>query len=115
MIANLPFIAVALLIGIALAMILLKRNMIKMVMGLGILEGAVNLFLVSLGYREGGIAPIFTSAPADIEMVMPTVQALTLTNIVIGVATTALMLVFVMLVYKKYGTVNANEMRRIKE
>ena len=38
MIANLPFIAVALLIGIAFAMILLKRNMIKMVMGLGILE-----------------------------------------------------------------------------
>lgn len=115
MIANLPFIAVALLIGIAFAMILLKRNMIKMIMGLGILEGAVNLFLVSLGYRENGIAPIFTSAPADMTMVMPTVQALTLTNIVIGVATTALMLVFVMLIYKKYGTVNANEMRRLKE
>ncbi|HJK78393.1 sodium:proton antiporter [Methanocorpusculum vombati] len=115
MIANLPFIAVALLIGIAFAMILLKRNMIKMIMGLGILEGAVNLFLVSLGYREDGIAPIFTSAPADPIMVMPTVQALTLTNIVIGVATTALMLVFVMLIYKKYGTVNANEMRRLKE
>jgi len=115
MIANLPFIAVALLIGIAFAMILLKRNMIKMIMGLGILEGAVNLFLVSLGYRENGIAPIFTSAPADQIMVMPTVQALTLTNIVIGVATTALMLVFVMLIYKKYGTVNANEMRRLKE
>ena len=115
MIANLPFIAVALLIGIAFAMILLKRNMIKMIMGLGILEGAVNLFLVSLGYRENGIAPIFTSAPVDMTMVMPTVQALTLTNIVIGVATTALMLVFVMLIYKKYGTVNANEMRRLKE
>ena len=48
-------------------------------------------------------------------MVMPTVQALTLTNIVIGVATTALMLAFVMLIYKKYGTVNANEIRRLKE
>lgn len=115
MIANLPFIAVALLIGIAFAMVLLKRNMIKMIMGLGILEGAVNLFLVSLGCREDGIAPIFTSAPANAEMVMPTVQALTLTNIVIGVATTALVLVFVMLIYKKYGTVNANEMRRLKE
>ena len=115
MIANLPFIAVALLIGIAFAMILLNRNMIKMVMGLGILEGAVNLFLVSLGYREDGIAPIFPSAPAGPPMVMPTVQALTLTNIVIGVATTALMLAFVMLIYKKYGTVNANEIRRLKE
>ncbi|MDR0439325.1 MAG: cation:proton antiporter subunit C [Methanocalculaceae archaeon] len=115
MIANYSFVAVALLIGISFAIILLKRNMIKMIMGLGILEGAVNLFLVSLGYRENGIAPIFTSAPADMTMVMPTVQALTLTNIVIGVATTALMLVFVMFIHKKYGTINANEIRRLRE
>jgi multisubunit Na+/H+ antiporter MnhC subunit len=115
MIANLPFIAVALLIGIALATILLKKNMIKMVMGLAMLEGAVNLFLVSLGYRENGIAPIFTNAPEGADMVLPTVQALTLTNIVIGVATTALMLVLVMVIYKKYGTVNSDKMRRLKE
>lgn len=115
MIANLPFIAVALLIGIALATILLKKNMIKMVMGLAMLEGAVNLFLVTLGYRENGIAPIFTNAPEGAEMVLPTVQALTLTNIVIGVATTALMLVLVMVIYKKYGTVNSDKMRRLKE
>ena len=115
MIANLPFIAVALLMGISLATILLKKNMIKMVMGLAMLEGAVNLFLVSLGYRENGIAPIFTNAPEGADMVLPTVQALTLTNIVIGVATTALMLVLVMVIYKKYGTVNADKMRRLKE
>ena len=115
MIANLPFIAVALLIGIALATILLKKNMIKMVMGLAMLEGAVNLFLVSLGYRENGIAPIFTNAPEGADMVLPTVQALTLTNIVIGVATTALMLVLVMVSYKKYGTVNSDKIRRLKE
>jgi len=115
MIANLPFIAVALLVGIALATILLKKNMIKMVMGLAMLEGAVNLFLVTLGYRENGIAPIFTNAPEGADMVLPTVQALTLTNIVIGVATTALMLVLVMVIYKKYGTVNSDKMRRLKE
>ncbi len=115
MIANLPFIAVALLIGIALATILLKKNMIKMVMGLAMLEGAVNLFLVTLGYRKNGIAPIFTNAPEGADMVLPTVQALTLTNIVIGVATTALMLVLVMFIYKKYGTVDADKMRRLKE
>ena len=115
MIANLPFIAVALLIGIALATILLKKNMIKMVMGLAMLEGAVNLFLVSLGYRENGIAPIFTNAPEGADMVLPTVQALRLTNIVIGVATTALMLVLVMVIYKKYGTVNSDKIRRLKE
>ena len=109
-----PLIAVAILIGIAFAILLIKRNMIKMVMALGILEGAVNLFLVSLGYREGGVAPIFVSAP-DTAMVLPTVQALTLTNIVIGVATTAMILAFIMVIWKKYGTVNANKMRRLKK
>lgn len=109
-----PLIAIALLIGIAFAILLLKRNMIKMVMGLGILEGAVNLFLVTLGYREGGVAPIFISAP-DTAMVLPTVQALTLTNIVIGVATTAMLLAFIIVLYKKYGTIDASKIRRLKK
>ena len=110
-----PLIAVALLIGIGLMILILKKNMIKMVMGLGILEGAVNLFLVALGYRENGIAPIFVNAPADAGMVLPTVQALTLTNIVIGVATTALLIAFIMVIYKKYGTASAAKMRRLKK
>lgn len=110
-----PLIAVAVLIGIGFTVILLKKNMIKIAMGVSILEGAVNLFLVTLGYRENGIAPIFTSAPEDALMVMPTVQALTLTNIVIGVATTALLLAFAMVIYKKYGSVNTDKMRRLKE
>lgn len=109
-----PLIAVAVLIGIAFLIMLIKRNMIKMVMALGILEGAVNLFLVSLGYREGGVAPIFANAPST-AMVLPTVQALTLTNIVIGVATTAMILGFIMVIWKKYGTVNTDKIRRLKK
>ncbi len=83
-------------------------------MCLGLFEAGVNLFLVSLGYREGGIAPIFTGSPAGAVMVMPTVQALTLTNIVIGLATTALLLSFVMVLYQKYGTCDVREIRRLK-
>jgi len=110
-----PIIAVALIIGVGLAIILIKKNMIKMVMGLGIVEGGVNLFLVTLGYRENGIAPIFVNAPADSGMVLPTVQALTLTSIVIGVATTALLIALIMVVYKKYGTVRSDKMRRLQK
>lgn len=110
---DLPFIASGLIIIIGLVAMLTRRNLIKMVMGLSLVEAGVNLFLVSLGYRAGGIAPIFTGAP-DALMVMPTVQAMTLTNIVIGIATTALMLSFVMVIYRKYGTANANEVRRLK-
>jgi len=114
MIANLPYIAAAVVAIIGIVVILTRKNLVKMVMGLSLVEAAVNLFLVSLGYRNGGIAPIFTNAPAG-EMVMPTVQAMTLTNIVIGIATTALLLSFVMLVYRKYGSADAGVMRRLRE
>ncbi|GAI07213.1 unnamed protein product, partial [marine sediment metagenome] len=51
---NIPFLAVAALIGIALYIIISQRNLIKLVMGIVILESGVNLFLITLGYREAG-------------------------------------------------------------
>jgi multicomponent Na+:H+ antiporter subunit C len=110
---NLPFIVAALLVILGIITMLIKRNLIKMIMGLALVEAGVNLLLVSLGYREGGIAPIFTNAPEGV-MVMPTVQAMTLTNIVIGIATTALLLSFVMVIYRMYGTANANKVRKLR-
>lgn len=111
--ANIPFLAVAALIGVALYIMMSQRNLIKIVMGVVILESAVNLFLVALGYREGGIAPIFTNAPGTL-MVLPVPQALTLTSIVIGVATTALMLSLIMLIYRHTGETDAEKSRRVK-
>jgi len=113
MLWNLPFITVVVLTFIGLVTVLMKRNIIKILLGINILESAVNLFLVSLGYRAGGVAPIFTLAPSDL-MVLPTPQALTLTSIVIGVATSALVLSFAMVLHKKYGTVDINEIRRLQ-
>lgn len=111
---NLPFFAVVALVLIALATIVFKRNLIKVFLGIVILESAVNLFLISLGYREGGIAPIYTNAPST-SMVLPTPQALTLTSIVIGVATSALLLSFAVIIWKRYGSVDIDRIRRLKE
>lgn len=94
--------------------ILYKRNLIKIVVGMSLIESGVNLFLVSLGYRNGGIAPIYTNAPST-NMVLPTPQALTLTSIVIGVATTAMLLSFCMVIYKHYGTLDSRKVRRLRE
>lgn len=114
MFLNLPFIVVILLALIGIATILLKRNLIKIIFGVTILTSSVNLFLITLGYREGGIAPIYTLAPEGV-MVLPTPQALILTSIVIGVATTALMLSFAVIIHRKYGTINVDEIRELRE
>ena len=109
----LPFFTVVALFLLGLSGMLFKKNLIKVLMGLSLMESAVNLFLVATGYRQGGVAPIFTNVP-DPHMVLPTVQALTLTSIVIGVATSAMMLSFAMVLYRKYGTVNTLEIKKLK-
>jgi multicomponent Na+:H+ antiporter subunit C len=114
MIENAPFFCAGILVLIGLVIIVTKKDLIKMVMGLALVEAGVNLLLVATGFISGGVAPIYTNAPST-AMVMPTVQAMTLTNIVIGIATTALLLSFVMVIYKKYGTRDVTGMRRLKE
>ena len=113
MIYNLPYIAAALIALVGIVMMITNRNLIRIVMGLALVESGINLFLVATGYIGKGIAPIFTNSPGG-EMVYPTVQAMTLTNIVIGIATTALLLSFVMIIYRKYGTVDVTEAGRLK-
>jgi len=119
MILNFPFIAVVAMVFIGLFAVLFKRNLIKMVIGISIIESGVNLFLITLGYREGGVAPIYTGLPAGTTypegMVMPVPQALTLTSIVIGVAVLALMLSLTMHIYRHYGTLDVRKIRRLKE
>jgi len=109
-IANLPFLAVAGLIIIGLYTILFKKNLIKIVIGITILQSGVNLFLITLGYRTGSIAPIFTGNPGDTVMSYPVPQALTLTSIVIGVAILALMLSLVIHIYRHYGSLHVSKL-----
>jgi len=110
---NMPFFAVAALICVAIYIMMTQRNLIKIVMGVTILESAVNLFLVALGYRTGGVAPVFTSGHVEL-MVLPVPQALTLTSIVIGVSTTALMLSLIIHIYRHTGETDAEKSRRVK-
>ena len=46
------------IIGLYCAVV--KKNMVKIVIGILIMEYAVNLFLIMLGYRSGGRAPILS-------------------------------------------------------
>lgn len=106
----LVYLAAILLIAMGLYTVLFKRNLIKIAMGVSLLASGANLFFVSLGYREGAIAPIFTLA-ASTKMVLPMPQAAVLTSIVISVAISALILSFAINYYKHYGTLDASKGR----
>ncbi|WP_042697161.1 NADH-quinone oxidoreductase subunit K [Thermococcus sp. PK] len=102
------------LILIGFYAVLAKRNVIKMLVGLSIMETGVNLLLISVGYVSGKSAPILSEGITPDKAVDPIPQALVLTAIVIGVATTALALSVVINLYEKYKTLNVEEIRRLR-
>jgi multicomponent Na+:H+ antiporter subunit C len=101
------------LVFIGLYILLTKHNLIKMIIGLAIMDTGVNLLLIAIGYVKEGTAPIFSRPELIPEgMVDPTPQALVLTAIVIGVAVLALALSLAIRLYQHYGTL---DMRKIKD
>ncbi|WP_087036348.1 NADH-quinone oxidoreductase subunit K [Thermococcus litoralis] len=102
------------LILIGFYAVLAKRNVLKMLVGLSIMETGVNLLLISVGYVSGRSAPILSEGITSDKAVDPIPQALVLTAIVIGVATTAMALSVVINLYEKYKTLNVEEIRRLR-
>jgi len=103
------------LLLIGLYAVVTKRNIIRIIIGFSLVEYAVNLFFALVGFKTGGIPPIITEVgqPRS-NFVDPVPQALVLTAIVIGLATTALMLALAMRIYEKYRTFDITEIRRLK-
>jgi len=109
------FILAILLFLIGLYGMLVKRNIFKMIIGLIIMEYAVNLFFTLVGYRQGGVAPIITDdISAGVLFVDPLPQALVLTAIVIGLGTTALLVSFAVRIYEKYQTFDIRKIRKLR-
>ncbi len=102
------------LLSIGIYCLLVKKNLIKKIIGLGIMEYAINLFFILLGYRSQGEAPILSKGVAPALIVDPLPQALILTSIVIGLGVTALMVAIAVRLYEKYRTFDIREMRRLK-
>jgi multicomponent Na+:H+ antiporter subunit C len=102
------------LFAIGLYCLLVKKNLIKKIVGLGIMEYAINLFFILLGYRNQGEAPIMDKSVVITNFVDPLPQALILTSIVIGLGVTALMVAITVRLYEKYRTFDIEEIRRLK-
>jgi multicomponent Na+:H+ antiporter subunit C len=98
--------------------VVVKKNVVKIVLGLAIMDYGANLLLILIGYRRGGQAPILdrnsnleTFATTAVD---PLPQALVLTSIVIGLGVTAMLVALCIRLYERYGTFDVTEMRRLK-
>jgi NADH-quinone oxidoreductase subunit K/multicomponent Na+:H+ antiporter subunit C len=97
------------LIFIGLYGVLTRKNIIKILLSLNIIETGINLLLVAFGYVKDGEVPILKSADSINQianMVDPVPQALVLTSIVIGLGTTAFALGLMIRYYNTHGTLS---------
>lgn len=116
LITNYYEVASVILFGIGLTTLLLHKNMIKKILGFNIMDTAIYLFLTSKGYIMNHLAPILIgndipnpSKDAVNTYTNPIPSGLVLTGIVVSVSVTALMLAITVRLYKRYGTLNIDQ------
>jgi multicomponent Na+:H+ antiporter subunit C len=99
-----------------------RRNLIKIVLGLSLMEASSYLLLVSLAFRSKATAPILNQPPKGIttrqietgRSADPVLQNFCLTAIVIGVAVTAVFLTVVVRIAQHYRSVDADDIRELR-
>lgn len=92
---------------------LTHSNMIKKVIAMNIMDAAVFLLFVAIGYTYGGQAPIVRDG-ADVVYVNPLPGALMLTGIVVAVSVTAYALSLIVKIYRYYDTCDYDEICEIR-
>jgi multicomponent Na+:H+ antiporter subunit C len=102
--------AVGALFGIAIFQ-MLRRNMIRSVIGLTLLGAAINLFLLSSGAYQGVVAA-YAQVTGQRSDALP--QALILTAIVISMGGISLVLAIVYVLSARYETSDLDEINKLR-
>ena len=93
-----------------------SRNLVHMVLCLSVTQSATDVFLLEIGFRRGGVAPVFVGLSAHSgPPVDALVQALALTDVVIGAGITALLMALVVQIHKRVGTLDPDELRATRD
>ncbi|MDO9530324.1 MAG: cation:proton antiporter subunit C [Syntrophales bacterium] len=93
-----------------------KRNLIKKIVGMNIFQTAIILFFVSVACKKGATLPILTNGHGPVKhaidvshYINPLPHVLMLTAIVVMVATLGVALAIVIMIYRKYNTLEEDE------
>ena len=110
----LPWLVAAWLFCIGIYGIVTSRNYVHLIACLSICQSSTYVLLLGIGYRKGGQAPIFGDIPTSTPVVDPVVQALTLTDVVVGATVSALLLALAVQAHNRFGSVDPDELNALR-
>ncbi|MFJ3233986.1 sodium:proton antiporter [Streptomyces sp. NPDC086787] len=102
-----PYLAAGWVLLVALYGLVTSRNLVHSIGCLAVAQSSTYLLLLAVGYRRGGTAPVYSDIPPGRRPVVdPVVQALALTDVVVGATVTALLLALTIQLRKRHRTVD---------
>jgi len=107
----LPWLIAGWLLLVGLYGIVSSRHYVHLIGCISIVQSSTYVLLLAVGYRWGAGPPIFYSHPPGTPAVDPVLQALVLTDIVVGATVTALLLAMALQIHKRRGTLDPNALR----
>jgi multicomponent Na+:H+ antiporter subunit C len=110
----LPYIVAAWLMVVGLYGIVTSRDLIHLVICLSVVQSSTYVLLIAIGYKKGGEPPVFADRPPSPRAVDPVVQALTLTDVVVGATVTAMLLAIAVQAHKRYGSLDPDKLRAMR-
>jgi multicomponent Na+:H+ antiporter subunit C len=93
-------------------------NYVKKLIGLYIVQSSVIFFLVAFSAKDGATVPIVSAEMASLEAwayANPLPHVLTVTAIVVQAATVGVSLALVSAIYRKYGSLDEDEVLKLVE
>lgn len=95
--------------------IVISNNYVHAVVCLGLVQSATYLLLLAVGWEPHATAPVFGDVSTGVRVVDPVVQAMTLTDVVVGATVTALLLALTVQLAKQHGTIDPDEVRSLEQ
>ena len=111
----LPYVVAVWLLLVGLYGIVTSRHLIHLIVCLSVVQSSTYVLLLAVGYRDDSAAPVFIDIPRDTPAVDPVVQALTLTDGVVGGAITAVLLAVAVQMHKRMGTLDPDELDPLRD
>jgi multicomponent Na+:H+ antiporter subunit C len=91
-----------------------SRDLIHITVCVSVCQSATYILLLAIGYREHATAPVYGDIPTSRKVVDPVVQSLTLTDIVVAVAVSALLLALALKAFEHQGSLDPAEIAELK-